>query len=167
MHWSFWLSAALCAVPAFFAWSAIHELSHYVAAASIRRMMWAKFRIYPHVAPGIGFVWASVEYDYEGPNMTAREDAMVSIAPRVMDALAVVATPLAAFLPEPWMAGTWVVMMGAGVVDLAVGSVGASPGSDLMRASHGFGVSPWVVRIAGWFFVVASATFTFAAMFAN
>jgi len=143
-------------VPAFFTWAAIHELAHYFAARAQRSLTLATFKIYPHKRDG-RFVWASVSWDYAGPDMTPRELAWVYAAPRVPDAFAVVLAPLAGFMPEPWMAATWLVLFGAGLVDLAVGSMGISPESDLRRWAREGAIAPWVLRAGGWSFVIGSA----------
>lgn len=157
MDWFPWLLGALLAVPAFFAWAALHEVSHYLVARALRRVLSVDFKLWPHVVPEAGFRWAAVSWDYEGPDLTPREDALISAAPRLPDLLAVLLTPVAAAMPEPWLASSWAVLVGAGLVDLAVGSVGAGELSDLRRVARGAGIPAWALRLAGWAAVLVSA----------
>jgi hypothetical protein len=161
------LVAALLAGPAFFVWSAVHELSHYVAARCLRRLSSASFKLYPHMQDG-HFVFASVSWTYDSYDQTLSpaEDALVSIAPRVPDLLAVVLAPMACLMPEPWIAAAWAVVVGAGLVDLAFGSIGTTSASDLQRFVRGGGHDVWVVRIVGWFLALSSASLTIGLLIA-
>jgi hypothetical protein len=78
----------------------------------------------------------------------------MSIAPRFADLLAVAALPFA-WLLHGWCFWIWSIFWGAGLVDLITGSIGWSDRSDLRRVADGFG--PWVLRVAGFSLVVASA----------
>jgi len=147
------------ALPAFFLWSAIHELSHYFAVKLMRKTTGGIFKIYPHFE-GKSFVFASVQTAYAGETLSNKEIAVQFLAPRALDLLAVVLVPLAGLFVAPWLQALWLVVWGAGIIDLAVGSTGATAVSDLQRASHALGWSPWVLRILGWTFVIIAATIT-------
>lgn len=155
--------AGILALPvAFFGWSAIHEMAHYLAARSFRKVTEPKFRIYPHVDDPGGFRWASVTMYLEDPPLTPRESSWVSAAPRIPDAVAVLLTPFAAFWDPPWAVVLWAILFGAGIVDLLVGSTGVSEFSDLRRWAASSGINPWILRLTGWGFGLTSATFTIA-----
>ena len=151
--------AFVSVVPAFFAWTALHELAHFALVYSMRRVTWVSFRLYPHRHPVIGWVWGSIEWDYDGPLFSPIEDAWISIAPRWLNIVAAIAAPFAALAPRPFD-GIVVVMVGAGLVDFAVGSIGSGQFSDLQRASRGFGVSAWFLRVVGWSLVLGSGVAT-------
>ena len=154
--------AIVLVVPAFFLWSAIHELSHYLMARAFRRVTWVSFKIYPHTHQITGFRWASVVWNYEGPDITSREQAAISSAPRIPDLLASIALPIGAWFIEGTWLGVWLVLLGGGLVDLAVGSIGANKYTDLQRCAVGIGVSPWLLRVIGWSVVVVVASVTIA-----
>jgi tetrahydromethanopterin S-methyltransferase subunit E len=160
------LIAVLLALPAFFMWSALHELSHYLMARRYRTITEASFRLYPHVE-GSNFVFASVLWEHDGAPFTPAEDAAISFAPRILDLLAVILTPLATLMPEPWLATSWCVLIGAGLVDLSYGSIGYTAASDLQRFAMGGGHSVWVVRIIGWALAVSSAALTVGLLIAH
>ena len=147
------------ALPAFFLWSAMHELSHYFAVRLMRKITGGIFKIYPHFE-GSSFVFASVTTAYAGDPLSNRENAMQLLAPRVLDLLAVILVPLAGLFVAPWLQALWLVVWGAGIVDLAVGSNGISETSDLRRASDALGWNPWILRVIGWTFVVMAAVVT-------
>lgn len=156
------LVAALLIVPSFFVWSAVHELSHYVAARCLRKISSASFKLYPHVEEDGHFAFASVSWKYASYDQTLSpaEDAAVSVAPRVPNLLAVILAPMACLMPEPWLAAAWAVLVGAGLVDLAFGSIGTTSASDLQRFVRGGGHNVWVVRIVGWLLAISSASLT-------
>lgn len=167
MDWLPWVVAGALALPAFFAWSALHEVSHYLAARLFRRVVSVRFRIYPHVDPVAGFRWAAVEWEYEGEPYAPAQDAFISAAPRIPDLVAVLLTPLAAAMPEPWLAAAWAVLVGAGLVDLAVGSIGWSEHSDLQRFARLGGHDLWTLRVAGWAAALGSAGTTVGLLLAR
>lgn len=162
MDWLPWLVAALAAVPAFFLWSAVHELSHYLAARVFRKVVSVDFKLYPHVDPIAGFRWAAVWWEYEGPEILPVEDAAISVAPRIPALAACLLAPVAAAMPEPWAAALWAVLVGGGIVDQAVGSIGWNRHSDLQRFARGGGHDLWTLRVAGWLTVLGSASTTIA-----
>jgi len=141
--------AAAAIVPAFFAWAAIHELSHALCARLWQDAHSFRFRLYPH-RKGRRFLWASVTYNI----VAVAEEwqlAAKKLAPRLPDVCAAIALP--------WCAGAplWVsVLVGGGVVDLAVGSIGRSERSDLWTASWLMGINPWWLRAGGFAVALAS-----------
>lgn len=159
--WPFIITILLSAVPFFFAWAAIHELSHFLALKSMRVVTDVEFKIYPHKVPGVGFVWASVSSDFDGADLTKKESILFSLAPRFMDVLAVLMLPLAFLFPLlSWMQALWIVFWFCGIVDLFVGSLGRSPASDLRSAADDAGISPWFLRIPGMALVAVSIIVT-------
>jgi hypothetical protein len=86
------------------------------------------------------------------------ETAAVMLAPRVLGLLALCLLPLSALFPFAWLQAVWMVWWGAGLVDMAWGSVGSTEVSDLQRASKAMRWNPWFLRILGWTLVVVSFT---------
>jgi len=91
-------------------------------------------RLYPHKHPTLGFVWASVSYEYD-ETLTDREWAWVSFAPRFANALVL---PCALFLDistTPWL----FFLMG-GIIDLIRGSTINRETADIRYYSKGFNI---------------------------
>lgn len=151
------LTILLTVVPSYFLWTILHEVSHFLMYASFRKILRSSFKLYPHVVPGKGFVWASVEVEYKGV-LNSTEEIAVSLAPRILGFLALCLLPLASLFPFVWLQVGWVVFWGAGLVDFVVGSIGSSEESDLKKASKELGWNPWVLRILGWSLAIISAT---------
>lgn len=147
--------AIVTAALSFFAWSAIHELSHYVVASRLRKLLLVNFKLYPHMENG-SLVIASVQWVPES-NLSAAEDAAMSIAPRVPDLFAALLAPMVVWMPTPWAAAMWVTFFGAGLVDLAFGSIGTTEHSDLQWFARGGGHNVWMVRALGWTIALLSA----------
>ena len=146
-------------VATFFLWAALHELTHYIVLKKYRPEATASFKLYPHREYG-RFFWARVAWEFDGEDINAYELAWVSIAPRFPDLVGVNLTvALAWLLPWPWVLPA-VVLAAGSLVDLAVGSIGRDPESDLLRVSRGWQTSPWPLRILGWLLVLASAAAT-------
>jgi len=141
------------AIAMYLAWAYLHELAHLHAARKIVGVKYHRIVPWPHWHLG-RFYWARVHYDYDRWP-TAREQAWISFAPRYANLLAVVLFPLASFLPGWWF-WTWSIAWGAGLVDLWSGSTGISKVHDLRRTAHGWGVSPWVLRIGGFILIAVS-----------
>ena len=138
--------SAVALVATFFLWAALHELAHYAVLKKYRPEATASFKLYPHTTNG-RFFWAEVSWEFEGEDINDYELAWVSIAPRFPDLVGVNLTvALGWLLPWPW-ALPFVVLAAGSLVDLAVGSVGRDPESDLMRASRGWQTSPWAFRV--------------------
>jgi hypothetical protein len=159
--WPFLITILLSAVPFFFAWASIHEVSHFLALKSMRKITNVEFKIYPHKIPGIGFVWASVSSDFLGADLTKKESILFSLAPRFMDILAVFMLPLSFLFPLlSWMQALWMVFWFCGIVDLFIGSLGSSPASDLRCAADDAKISPWFLRVPGMVLVAVSILVT-------
>lgn len=146
------LLALALALPTFIVWATVHELAHLVAAIYVRRgqrLTYWRIRPYPHRTPW-GWVWASVDYEFDGLfHPTVGEAVTVFLAPRAPDLLAVLVLP---FVPWPWA-----VLVGGGLVDLAVGSLGIGEHTDLRQAARMLDISPWWLRLPGWLAVLAGA----------
>lgn len=142
------------ALVAFFLWATIHELSHLVAAKLFVDAELTCLKVWPHVHNGV-FYWASIRY-HRNREATRTEETLINLAPRVPGAAAAVAFPFTALLPSPWC---WFVgvLVGAALVDIAVGSIGYNVGSDARRAAAEMRISVWWVRIIGWTAVLTSA----------
>jgi len=140
-------------VPLFIIWASIHEFSHLLAVKKFVEVVWWKMKLYPHMSE-YGFRWASVEYKHTDP-LTTGQQIMVSLAPRLPDTIAAILFPICAVLPE-WWAWIWLLLWGAGIVDLFVGSVGYSENSDLRKAAKNLDVSPWLLRLYGFGLILVS-----------
>jgi hypothetical protein len=151
-------------VPSFLIWTLIHEGSHYLMGRAFRETFSVSFKLYPHNDPEYGFLWAAVRWDYFGTDYTGPEDALIALAPRAANVVAVLLTPLAALFESDAARVAWIVLVGGGLVDLAVGSIGSSPHSDLQRVVAGAGASPWALRCLGWGAAILSAALTGVAL---
>jgi hypothetical protein len=152
---TFILAAVLTAIPAYFIWTALHELAHYLMASRFRETSNVKFKLYPHKDPGQDFVWASVEYTLTSA-LSPIETTAVMLAPRILGFVALCLLPLSALFPFMWLQAVWMVFWGAGLVDMAWGSIGYTATSDLQRAAKSMRWNPWFLRILGWSLVLVS-----------
>lgn len=148
---------AICSglvLAAFFLWAIIHELSHLLAAKATVGATLTDLKAWPHVYNGV-FYWASIRYDRKR-EATRIEETLINLAPRIPGAVAAVAFPFTALLLSPWC---WFVgvLIGAALIDIAVGSIGYNIGSDARRAAAEMDVSIWWIRIIGWTVIFTSA----------
>jgi hypothetical protein len=124
---------------------------------------WVVVRPYPHMMEGTAPWWQRIRFGgvryLPKRRPTPREDAAISLAPRIPNLIAVVLTPLSALLPGNW-AILWLLVWGSGLIDLAYGSIGFSPFSDLRKAAENLEISPWLLRGLGFLFVSLSACWT-------
>lgn len=132
----------------FFLWSAIHEVSHWIAVKVTVPIKDTKFYLYPHKSSSGLFYWARVSWTYTGRRLTKKERAWVSFAPRWFDLLALVLFPLA-YLFSSWGALFWVAVWGGGIIDLINGSIDRSLGHDMRKYSKAWNINPWIFRIVG------------------
>jgi hypothetical protein len=149
----------LLLVATFFLWALLHELSHFLWVLGLRPDADGDFKLYPHRAGG-RFLWASVDWTYGGERMTPSELAWVSWAPRWPDLAGAAGAVLCAWLLDGWWSLASAAVLSGGMVDMAVGSIGYDPESDLRKAARGWAVSPWILRILGWSTVVAAGSLT-------
>ena len=153
------ITALICAIPAFFLWVVIHEMSHYIAYKLTTGVISAKFKLYPHIKEGEGpwwkrFRWAAIRVEIPRDE-TISERFLISFAPRLLAMIAFPITALVIGIPGVVIA----TLVGAGLVDLLVGSLGISPNSDLQKAAAAAIVSPWILRIAGFTLTIISLTY--------
>jgi hypothetical protein len=148
----------LLVVPAFFAWTAIHELAHLAAAKWLVGAELVQMKLYPHVDPKAGFRWGSVQWKWHDRPPTDLEYAAIVFAPRAPDLVAVIAFPLVGLLPITGAVFLIVsVLLGAGLVDLGNGSMGINEHSDLRRGAVYLKKPPWLFRVTGFAVLLASA----------
>lgn len=150
---------ALTALAAFFVWAAIHELSHLFAVKQYRKDVQSSIKLYPHRSDG-RIVFAEALWNCT-PDLTAKEFAVVSFAPRITDILGVLATVIVCHVTGAF-GHVLTVLLGGSIVDLMVGSTGISEESDMRQYAAGWSVSPWVFRISG--FAAAVAAIVYAAL---
>jgi len=150
MHIAIGITGCVVAVvAAFFLWASLHELSHYIAIKRYRSNAKGEFFLYPHRHEG-RFLWARVSWEFEGVELSPTELAWVSFAPRWPDLVGVIGTTvLALALGWSWWALWLVILLGGSFFDLLIGSLGVNAESDLQRASRGWGISPWALRVPG------------------
>ena len=123
------------AILSYFAWAYIHEYAHLIMAKRTIGVKSYTMRIYPHQHPTLGFVFASVSYEYEKDTISKHESALISFAPRIPDLLAILIFPATA---EANL--FWIVMIGGGLIDMIRGSFIFSPTSDIKRYCDGWGL---------------------------
>lgn len=145
-------------VPLFFLWSFIHELAHFRMLKRFQPEATAKYRIYPHVHERLGFVFASVTWENLQRPLEGSNRAWVSIAPRIPDTIGACLALGCAWTLSGWPAYVLTFLFGGSLLDMGYGSIGYNETSDLRRAAKGWGINPWVLRLAGWGFAVGVAT---------
>lgn len=126
----------LYAILSYFLWAHIHEFAHLLTAKKLVGVKSYTMRIYPHKHPTLGFVFASVSYEYARETMTEDERAWISFSPRIPNMVALILFPLTYDL-DP----LWVIMVGGGLVDTIRGSFIFSPTSDIKRYCDSWGLS--------------------------
>jgi hypothetical protein len=158
MHALLFLLFALIAAALFPLWALLHELAHVAAAAWAAPIKSWGITLLPQREPDGSLRWAKANWVWaDVPTMP--RFSFVYLAPRVPDLLAAFALPLGPLLlPAPWPRLAWALVFGAGLVDLAVGSVGSSPSSDLQLAACAGKWSPWWGRVLGFAAVAISAS---------
>jgi hypothetical protein len=125
----------LYAILSYFVWAYIHEYAHLLTAKKLVGVKSYTMRIYPHNHPRLGFVFASVSYEYEKETMTLDQRAWISFAPRIPDAIALILFPFTHDLDL-----FWIILVGGGLVDTIRGSFVFSPTSDIKRYSEAWGL---------------------------
>jgi len=138
-----------------FLWTVFHEASHAVAAKALLKARDFQFKLYPHMSRDNGFFFASASWTVLSTSRTDKKEAMVLLAPRVMNLVAVIAFPFLLLFSGP-VAVAWAIFWGAGLVDLFVGSLGISKASDIRRAGKLLNFNPNVIRILGFAAIIAS-----------
>ena len=133
----------LYAILSYFLWAYIHEYAHLLTAKKLVGVKSYTMRIYPHKHSRLGFVFASVSYEYARETMTENERAWISFAPRIPDALALIVFPLTHDLDI-----FWIILVGGGLVDTIRGSFIFSPTSDIKRYCDAWGLSYPLIRNA-------------------
>lgn len=145
-----YLLYASMVIATFFAWAYIHEKAHIVAANETVGVVSSQMKLYPHFYKG-DFRWASVMY-YMKRMPTDKEQAIISLAPRIPDLVALFLLPFGFLLSGlDVLQVMWFIFFGGGAVDLLWGSIGYSKYSDLMKAADALKISPWRLRIPGIF----------------
>lgn len=77
----------LLAVASYFAWSYFHEKAHLIGVDKTVGLVKYEMKLYPHKGE-YGFRWASVRY-WTKREPTDKEQAIISLAPRIPDLVAV------------------------------------------------------------------------------
>jgi len=138
----------------YFPWNYIHEMSHVLMAKLRVGVAKYELKLLPYKDPVYGWRFGSCKYWLlEEP--TEKDQAFISLAPRIPDALAVIMFALTGLF-SGWLAVVWAAFWGAGLIDLGVGSMGISEHSDLRKAAKSAGYTPWLYRIFGWSAIATS-----------
>ena len=143
----------LYAILSYFVWAYIHEYAHLLTAKKLVGVKSYTMKIYPHKHPRLGFVFASVSYEYEKETITLDQRAWISFAPRIPDAIALIVLPFTYELDI-----FWIILVGGGLVDTIRGSFIFSPTSDIKRYCDAWGLSYPHVRNAQLLLVGLSAS---------
>lgn len=144
-------------VVSYFLWSYIHEMSHITAAKKTVGLRWYSLKIYPHIGFG-RFNWASCIY-WCKREPTPKEQAIISLAPRISGAIALLLLPASGLLYDGSIAsGALSIFLASGAIDVTIGSIGYGENSDLMQAASAMRVSPWKMRLVGLVAVIVSLT---------
>lgn len=155
MTWLAWLLLPLCVVASWFLWTALHELSHVVAARAFRKLTKVRFFLWPHMHEG-DFYFARVQFWWEeGGPLKPSEEVTMKLAPRLLNIVAAIAFPFVALFSWPWNFA-WAIGWGAGLIDFFVGSLGISPFSDLRMSAERLRIDPNVIRIIGLTIILVS-----------
>ena len=131
----------LYAVLSYFLWAYIHEYAHLLTAKKLVGVKSYTMRLYPHKHPRLGFVFASVSYEWAKETITLNQRAWISFAPRIPDAIALIVLPFTYDLDL-----FWIILVGGGLVDTIRGSFIFSPTSDIKRYCDACGLSYPFVR---------------------
>lgn len=143
-------------ILSFFVWAAIHELAHALTARICLRAHDFKFKLYPHTTPAGNFLFASVSW----VQPMSAHSALVSLAPWAPDLLGCALFPFTSPVDFSfWWSVLLACLAGGAVVDLAVGSFGISPDSDLRVGARLAKVNANALRIAGFIAAAASVAF--------
>lgn len=126
-------------IVSYFCWAYIHEYCHLYALKQIRNVKSYKFRLYPHNHDELGFVFASVSYNYDKV-LSKKEWAYVSFAPRIANYVAVFSFAFACMfvniIPE-----MYAVFMLCCSVDLLRGSYSRNKTADIERYCEGWNLN--------------------------
>ena len=133
----------LYSILTYFIWSYIHEYAHLLTAKKLVGVKSYTMKIYPHNHPRLGFVFASVNYEYEKESMSENERAWISFAPRIPDIISLVLFPFTSDLDL-----FWIILVGGGLVDTIRGSFTFSPTSDIKRYCEGWNLKYEPIRTA-------------------
>lgn len=131
------------AIICYFLWSYIHEYCHLYALKQIRNVKSYKFRLYPHNHKELGFVFASVSYDYD-KDLNAKENAYVAFAPRVANYIAVFSFVFACMFVNK-IPDLYAVFTVGCSVDLLRGSYSRNETADIERYCSGWDLNKRMV----------------------
>ena len=144
----------------YFLWVLLHEASHAVLMKIIRPNSKVSIKPYPHKNASGSWLWGSTEWENLGEPPTKKQISWILFAPRFINIFGIIGTGLSAWLLHGHAAWIICLVLGGSAIDLAVGSIGSSSQSDLIRFSLGFRISPWVFRSLGWIVVIGITAIT-------
>jgi len=148
--------AALCYVL----WAAIHELSHVLMARLLVGISYWEINLIPKLKEAKHFriQFASCFY-IPLKRVNEKQQAAISLAPRIPDVLGAIALPFVSLMPAP-TSYFMMVFCGSALVDLFVGSLGMSEKSDLRKAARNIDLSPWTLRLMGACVIIGTVFLT-------
>lgn len=142
----------------------LHEMSHVLASMTLFECRVRKFLPFPHFFEG-RFYFGMVHIEYRNLGDPMMEDprfAIVYAAPRLLNIFCAILFPILVSLDSPLFVSMFV---GANLIDFAVGTIGASPISDINRYSKLLNVNVWIVR--GIQSAIIISSILFAVLLAN
>jgi hypothetical protein len=140
--------------PTYVLWVYLHEISHILAAHCIVGVKSYSIKMIPEIINGMIY-FGSVKYvTYREPSNT--QSGYIQLAPRIFDIASAILLPLTFTVLNVYIKTALIIVLGAGLVDLFVGSIGYSDISDLKQASINLNISPWVFRIIGFTIMLMS-----------
>ena len=147
---------------AFFGWTAIHELSHWLAAKALKIKV-GDMRILPHKLNGKHVLGSVMIFD----KVTNAENVIISQAPQFINILAVCTMPLFFMYSSwelIWASAIWYLIIILGLCGFIEGCYDSQKGSDLDHTVRALNVSPWIFRIIGTIFIISISIISILAM---
>ena len=142
-----YLIIVLCLlIPTYFLWAAIHEYSHVIAYHLLYKVHSYSVKLYPHKHLG-SFRFAGYSV-WLGDPETKENKWKTALAPRVMDLVACFFFPFC-LLFSGTVQLVLLTLVGGGLVDLFIGSLGIRKQSDLVKASDSLDIPNNVLRVWG------------------
>lgn len=140
--------AIIYLIVSYFCWAYIHEYAHLFQLKKYKDLKSYKMRLYPHVNKNLGFVFASVSYDYDG-FLTRKEDAWVAFAPRIPSLISCLLFPFSHKIDILFIQ----IFLMCGVIDMLRSAYNRNESSDIYRFCRGFKfpveiVQPIIISVA-------------------
>lgn len=129
-------------IISYFCWAYIHEYSHLFQLKKYKDLKCYKMRLYPHVNKDLGFVFASVSYDYDG-FLTRKEEAYVAVAPRIPSFISCLLFPFSHLVEFEFIQ----IFLMCGVIDMLRSAYNRNDSSDIYRFCKGFKLPIEIIQV--------------------